>query len=320
MPCAAIPPPPRATAIRDPKAVAWSALFKEDSATKGFTLLPNSSPSMVDGLYEVPEAVVQAGIHHWSEYSVGFFIDQRISFLTVRDALKKEWRLKNDFHMAADRDLFYFKFCNEEDRRSVMDRGPVFIAGRIFIVQPWSPEIEVKRQQINVVPIWVRIYEIPKQLWTTEGLGFLASLIGTPKFVDDLTAKEERLEFARVCVEIGVETKIEDIKKFRMNGKEEQVRLEYPWLPAVCTNCCRFGHLVEACQHKIGTVWCPKETANGAGSSRGMEEESNVFVDANESLVDPHVQKSGRIKTVVANKAKGKQRKGAKDGSSPPKD
>ncbi|KAL5723964.1 hypothetical protein ACHQM5_007292 [Ranunculus cassubicifolius] len=239
---------------------------------------------MVEGLYEVPANIVQEGIDHWSEYSVGFFVEKRLDFYRVKEELENIWELKQEFHMAADRELFYFKFSCEADRKFVMERGPVFIAGRIFLVQPWSPEIEEKRHQINVIPIWVRIYEIPKQIWTNSGLGFLAGLIGTPKFVDNQTATEERLEFARVCVEIGVDTKLEATKSFRLEGKVETIRLEYSWVPSVCTNCCRFGHLVGSCTHKIGTAWCPKETENGAGCSSAGPDENAVFVDAEETL------------------------------------
>lgn len=264
-------PPPRATATKDPKALPWSALFNQETITKGYTILPDTSPQWVDGMYEVPQAIVDAGINHWSEYTVGFFVDRRLAFPTVRDKLEKIWELQNDFHIAADRDLFYFKFDNPNDKKKVLEMGPVFIAGRIFLVQPWSTQIEEKRTQINIIPIWVKIYEIPKQMWTTEGLGFLASLIGTPKYVDQLTADEERLEFAQVCVEIGVDTIIEYSKTFRLAGKTETVKLQYPWLPSVCTNCSRFGHMAGDCPHKMGTAWCPRANENGAGPSNREE-------------------------------------------------
>ncbi|KAF9607838.1 hypothetical protein IFM89_002055 [Coptis chinensis] len=44
--------------------------------------------------------------------------------------------------MIDDKDLFYFKFFNKEDRQIVIDHGPLFLAGRIFVVRSWSPKNE----------------------------------------------------------------------------------------------------------------------------------------------------------------------------------
>ncbi|KAF5185248.1 hypothetical protein FRX31_025163 [Thalictrum thalictroides] len=71
----------------------------------------------------------------------------------VREALKRQWKLKADFEMVADKDYFFFKFTLEEDRTTVLEAGPVFIEGRIFIIQPWNDMTEKDRSKINTIPI-----------------------------------------------------------------------------------------------------------------------------------------------------------------------
>ncbi|KAF9611279.1 hypothetical protein IFM89_028703 [Coptis chinensis] len=82
--------------------------------------------------------------------------------------------------MIADSELFYFKFGNEEDKRVVLESGPVFMAGRCFIVTQWSQNIERRRNSVQAVPIWVKLHGTRKELWTGDGLGYLATRLGRP--------------------------------------------------------------------------------------------------------------------------------------------
>ncbi|KAF9614069.1 hypothetical protein IFM89_014869 [Coptis chinensis] len=73
--------------------------------------------------------------------------------------------------MVADTDLFYFKFSNEEDKRKVLENSPIYIAGKCFIVTQWTQDIEKRKSAVKAIPIWVNLYNVPKELWTGEGLG-----------------------------------------------------------------------------------------------------------------------------------------------------
>ncbi|KAF9591303.1 hypothetical protein IFM89_003615 [Coptis chinensis] len=50
--------------------------------------------------------------------------------------------------MIADIDLFYLKFFNDDDRQTVIDHGPLFLAGRISVIRSWTPAVE---QYINKI-------------------------------------------------------------------------------------------------------------------------------------------------------------------------
>ncbi|KAL5714654.1 hypothetical protein ACHQM5_016585 [Ranunculus cassubicifolius] len=138
---------------------------------------------MEDNLPVVPSNIINEGKKEWADYVVGFFVEKRLSFHTVKDFLEEFWELKGSFDIAADRDLFYFRFKCLEDKKYFLGLGPIFVAGRLFVVIPWSVEVEAQRLQINVMPIWIKIYKVQKRLWTNEGIAFLASLVGKPKYI-----------------------------------------------------------------------------------------------------------------------------------------
>ncbi|KAF9626622.1 hypothetical protein IFM89_037415 [Coptis chinensis] len=104
------------------------------------------------------------------------------------------------------------------------------------------------KNKINSVPIWVKV-DLPKQLWTKNGIDFISSILGETICMDEATSKRERLNYARICVVIDLELKFPSFIPVDM-GKENKVDigLEYDWIPAKCSICKTFGHSDDRCQ------------------------------------------------------------------------
>lgn len=56
---------------------------------------------------------------------------------------------------------------------------------------------EKEKQHIEC-PIWVKIMHLPKEIWSWNCLSFMASLIGKPYRMDDITAKKQRMGYVSV--------------------------------------------------------------------------------------------------------------------------
>ncbi|KAF9624274.1 hypothetical protein IFM89_009182 [Coptis chinensis] len=181
-----------------------------------------------------------------------------MSFPFVKNALEKTWKLKGSMDITTDRDLFYISFTASEDKQAVLEGGPIFIAGKIFVVMPWSPEAESQRNNVTTVPIWAKLSKVPKELWTKKGLSFLASLIGGPLCMDGATSMKRRLDFAKVCVTIPLDFEFPSSIKLKIRGKVVFVDVEYPWKPPSCSRCSRFGHLTARCPTAPTQVWVPR--------------------------------------------------------------
>ncbi|KAF9603430.1 hypothetical protein IFM89_036131 [Coptis chinensis] len=116
----------------------------------------------------------------WSDYMVGFFVEKRLPFPLVKAAMARLWKIKGSYTISTDRELYYFKFNLDEDRKQVLDADPIFIAGKLFVVRQWTREVEAQKNKITSIPIWVKLMDLAKELWTDERLGYIASLIGNP--------------------------------------------------------------------------------------------------------------------------------------------
>ncbi|KAF5184400.1 Rna exonuclease [Thalictrum thalictroides] len=117
-------------------------------------------------------------------------------------------------------------------------------------------------------------------MWTKKGISFVASLIGVPLFSDVMTFKKERLEYARVCVEIGCEHKFEPSVKLKIGENVVTVGVEYPWKPSSCSICSRFGHKTSKCSKAPKQVWAARQengdtrkNSGNASSSKAQEDE-----------------------------------------------
>ncbi|KAF5194056.1 hypothetical protein FRX31_016361 [Thalictrum thalictroides] len=244
---------------------AWAKLIRKDQGQNTEIDLIQYKPEYVDGIAKCPLDILAKGEEEWNDYLVGFFIGRRLPYPMVKEALSKQWKLKGSYEVATDEDYFYFKFVNEEDKRQVIEQGPIFIAGRIFVVKPWSNVVDSQRKQIKSIPLWVIIHGIPKKLWTKEGLSYVGSLIGKPICSDEATAKKTRLSFAKICVEVESINDLPTSKSVDVGDVQPVVlNFEYPWKPQQCIKCMEFGHTVKRCglEKEFGRprkqIWKPK--------------------------------------------------------------
>ncbi|KAK8604131.1 hypothetical protein V6N13_096591 [Hibiscus sabdariffa] len=94
------------------------------------------------------------------------------------------------------------------------------------------------------------------------GLSYIASALGNPLYMDSVTSNRERLEYAKVCVEIGACSSIPKfIDVLLCDGRVHPVRVVVPWLLPSCSKCKVFGHSKKTCSVKevrITQVWRQK--------------------------------------------------------------
>lgn len=75
-------------------------------------------------------------------------------------------------------------------------RDPWLFNGRFLILKRWRSDIRLDRELFANLPMWVRIPNIPVQYWFKPILSKALSVVGTPLFMDDATANQDRIDFA----------------------------------------------------------------------------------------------------------------------------
>ncbi|KAJ6345150.1 hypothetical protein OIU78_007929 [Salix suchowensis] len=200
------PPPlpkentPQATNV--PPSTSWAEKVKISDSSTRFKLDPISRRSP-GGKLCITEEMLSNTSEQWNRCMVGFIPGFKMSHRMVNTIASRVWRscgLENVTTMSNGFMLFRFK--TEAEMQDVMERGPWLFGGKAIVLQQWHPGFKFDKNKISKLPVWIRLHGLPFPLWSQEGLSIAASMVGRPLSCDAQTYNCQRLEFARLCVEI----------------------------------------------------------------------------------------------------------------------
>ncbi|CAL1389920.1 unnamed protein product [Linum trigynum] len=95
------------------------------------------------------------------------------------------------------------------------------------------------------LPIWVRIHELPLEYMTVEGLSRVASLLGTPLWMDQATRLGAYMATTKLCIEMDADCPFSSELQIHPKGEERlTLFIHYFYIPDRCEQCVDFGHKV----------------------------------------------------------------------------
>ncbi|KAE8726370.1 Kinesin-13A [Hibiscus syriacus] len=213
----------------------WRKLFS-CSAGNQLRYFP---PNLCDGTPTVhpPSEVFEDGIAEWRLSLVGHFLGPSPKFSALQQIVQNLWKKTLTGCFGADK-----------------------------LRRIWEPNMSKLDFDLSKIPLWVHLYNVPLELFSNEGLSYIASAIGFPLSMDSVTASKSRLKFAKVCIEIGANDTIPRyIDVILNNGQTTKIVVEVPWIPPCCKNCNVFGHSTKGCNQipsssqAASLVWRRKE-------------------------------------------------------------
>lgn len=150
----------------------------------------------------------------WKFSCLGYFIDPA---LNSRSNIKMVERYMSsrfgswgfDFIDFDESGFFYFKFDNEEIMKQVISLGPVKLDGVVFVFGPLVNKYPPIKYTLGTCICWVKITNIPRLYWSTDGLTYIAQALGAIVRKDvgyTWTAAErnEQADSAKICFEISL--------------------------------------------------------------------------------------------------------------------
>ncbi|KAI9084135.1 hypothetical protein K1719_033933 [Acacia pycnantha] len=135
-----------------------------------------------------------------------------------------------------------------EDRDYAFSEGPWMIDDHYLLVQRWRPNFNPLRADCQrKIVVLIRIPDLPMEFCTVESLGLIGNMIGKIVKIDRSTSIYEKGGFARICVEIDLQTP--SLPAFKGFGEERQ--LVYEGLHLVCFRCGKYGHERMVCPDRV---------------------------------------------------------------------
>ncbi|XP_056687876.1 uncharacterized protein [Spinacia oleracea] len=126
--------------------------------------------------------------------------------------------------------------------------------------------MDMEKPELQCVPIWVQL-KLNFKYWGERALFKIVAQIGRPIKRDQATTCRDKLQFARVMIDVPLTQELPEHVSFRdENGTMVRVLVFYEWKPTQCTKCKMMGHLQGDCRQGRKRVWVRKVTQSVAAS------------------------------------------------------
>lgn len=166
----------------------------------------------------------------------------------MRNSALSMWKHKGLKEILANGEGFWFFIFDDPGCcKSVLEGGPWYVGGFNLILKQWTRMMKLTKEKVTKVPVWIRLFNVPLEYWDKDGLSRIASAVGVPLFMDQLTEECSRVAFARICVEIEASSNLPAMFNVSCGGISVVVRVEYQGIPAKCDHCLVFGHKTSNC-------------------------------------------------------------------------
>ncbi|GJR31365.1 zinc knuckle CX2CX4HX4C containing protein [Tanacetum coccineum] len=201
----------------------------------------------------IPLAAVNEISAKFDNTLYGYFIRSWLAFPIVKNYVRNAWA-QYRFKSAIDREGFFlFKFSSHEGLNKVLHGGSWFIKSRPLVLNLWSANIKMKKEDCKKIPVWVKIHKVPMVAFSEVRLSLIATQLGRPLMRDARTSDLclnlwGPMTYARVLIELSIDQVIMDsvivVVPFP-NGTGhslDKLDVEYEWRPTRCSKCTTFGH------------------------------------------------------------------------------
>lgn len=202
----------------------WVNLFKDNrKPSKGFGL-QFSPPSAEEVLLD--DSDLQPLEEAWGHSLIGYVAGRFPGKKALMECCQK-WGV-NFSYSTHESGWLVFRFQNEEDMNQVISAGPYFIFQRPLLLKVMPPFFDFGNEELNKIPVWVKLRNLPLELWNPQALGKILSKVGLPIRTDQLTASKGSISFARALVEVDTSMDLIEEVCFRLpNGKVFTQKVEF---------------------------------------------------------------------------------------------
>ncbi|GJR19950.1 zinc knuckle CX2CX4HX4C containing protein [Tanacetum coccineum] len=230
----------------------------------------------------IPLAVVNEISAKFDNTLYGYFIGSGLAFPIVKNYVCNAWA-QYGFESAIFREGFFlFKFSSHEGLIKVLHGGPWFIKSRPLVLNLWSANTKMKKEDCKKVPVWVKIHKVPVVAFSEVGLSLITTQLGRPLMLDAHTSDLcldlwGPMTYARVLIELSFDQAIMDsvivVVPFP-NGTGhslDKLDVEYEWRPTRCSKCATFGHDDAFCPSRDKKAAPISVSGSGSSSNIGSE-------------------------------------------------
>jgi len=126
--------------------------------------------------------------------------------------------------------------------------GTVNLKPGLLRLFEWTKDFNMHTQRNTHVQVWIRLMALPQEYWMDRTLREIASAVGTPLLVDNVTSKKLFGHYAHILVDMDFSRKLYYEIVVEREGFAFPVEVVYEPMPDFCTHCQNIGHHVSVCR------------------------------------------------------------------------
>ncbi|CAH1436138.1 unnamed protein product [Lactuca virosa] len=206
----------------------------------------------------------------------GYMIDKKLAFPVIQQEVRRLWKnvgLEEIFMNS--KGFFFFKFSDEQGMLSILEGSPWLMFNNMpLFLQRWRPGLKLTKNSHDKIPVWIKIFDLPLEVWSGENLCIIASKLGVPLAFDSFTEEmclehKGRNAYARILVEMAADK--EWMRKIEVSTWDfvtnsavvQSFDVEYAWMPSRCNHCKVYGHTDKVCLAALNEEKVVKNGDNG---------------------------------------------------------
>ncbi|GKF76367.1 zinc knuckle CX2CX4HX4C containing protein, partial [Tanacetum coccineum] len=137
----------------------------------------------------IPRKVVKKVSTHFEHTLYGYYIGKRMAFPVVEYYARNNWAkhgLKRI--MMNSKGFFFLKFDSRASLEAVLEGGPCLIRKSPIVLRKWSMDTRLLKEELTHISIWVKLHDVPIQVFEEDGISLIATFIGKPVMLDSYTS------------------------------------------------------------------------------------------------------------------------------------
>ncbi|GJZ20294.1 retrovirus-related pol polyprotein from transposon 17.6 [Tanacetum coccineum] len=237
----------------------FAAMVNEQPAKKVVKIQEMRNDLKVEGAaVTLPIEAVEAVNARFCNTLYGYFIGSRLAFPLVENYVKNTWAKYGLKRIQLHEEFFLFQFNSREGMENVLENGPWLIRKVPLLLNKWTPDTILKKDEIKRVPVWVKMHHVPIVAYSEIGLSLITTQIGKPIMLDSYTSNMclhswGRSTYARALIEISAEDAFKESLVIAIPSSDNEghslatIEIEYEWTPPRCSTCKIFDHVNDKC-------------------------------------------------------------------------